>query len=60
MMCDERLFASQISAFENEYEIVVSRIDKPASNEAMARRILDEVKDPTLNLMDLAIGRFEP
>ena len=56
MMCDERLFAPQISAFENEYEIIVPRLDRPASIEGMARRILDEIKAPALNLLGLSMG----
>ena len=56
MMCDERLFAPQISAFENRYEIIVPRLDRPASIEGMARRILDEIRTPTFNLMGLSIG----
>ena len=56
MMCDERLFAPQISAFENKYDIIVPRLDKPASIEGMAQRILREVKAPTFNLMGLSMG----
>ena len=56
MMCDERLFALQISALENEYEIIVPSLDRPASIEGMARRILDEVKAPTFNLLGLSMG----
>ncbi len=56
MMCDERLFAPQISAFENEYEIIVPLLDRPTSIEGMARRILNEVKAPTFNLMGLSMG----
>lgn len=56
MMCDERLFAPQISAFENRYEIIVPRLDRPASIEGMARRILDEIRTPTFNLMGLSMG----
>ena len=56
MMCDERLFAPQISAFENEFEIIVPRLDRPASIEGMARRILDEIKAPTFNLLGLSMG----
>ncbi len=56
MMCDERLFAPQILAFENEFEIIVPRLDWPASIEGMARRILGEIKAPTFNLMGLSMG----
>ena len=56
MMCDERLFAPQISAFKNKYEIIVPLLDRPASIAGMARRILDEVKAPTFNLLGLSMG----
>ena len=56
MMCDERLFAPQISAFENDYEIIVPRIDRPASILGMTQRILNEIKAPTFNLMGLSMG----
>jgi pimeloyl-ACP methyl ester carboxylesterase len=56
MMCDERLFGAQILAFEHEYEIIVPRLDRPSSIEGMARRILDEIKAPTFNLMGLSMG----
>lgn len=56
MMCDERLFAPQILAFENEFEIIVPRLDGPASIEGMARRVLGEIKAPTFNLMGLSMG----
>ena len=56
MMCDERLFAPQISAFKNDYEIIVPRLDRPVSILGMAQRILNEIKAPTFNLLGLSMG----
>jgi pimeloyl-ACP methyl ester carboxylesterase len=56
MMCDERLFGPQIAALSDEYEIIVPRLDRPASIEGMAQRILNEIKAPTFNLMGLSMG----
>lgn len=56
MMCDERLFAPQISALEKDYHIIVPQLDRPNSIEGMARRVLDEIEAPRFNLMGLSMG----
>jgi pimeloyl-ACP methyl ester carboxylesterase len=56
MMCDERLIAPQIAALKDKYEIIVPLLDRPASIEGMAQRILNEIKAPTFNLMGLSMG----
>jgi pimeloyl-ACP methyl ester carboxylesterase len=56
MMCDERLFAPQISTFERDYHIFVPKLDRENSIEGMAQRILNEIKAPTFNLMGLSMG----
>jgi pimeloyl-ACP methyl ester carboxylesterase len=56
MMCDERLFAPQIAALKDQYDIIVPLLDRPASIEGMAKRILNEIKAPNFNLMGLSMG----
>jgi pimeloyl-ACP methyl ester carboxylesterase len=56
MMCDARLFAPQISALEKDYHILVPQLHGPASIEGMARRILNEIKSSTFNLLGLSMG----
>ncbi len=56
MMCDERLFAPQISALQKGYHIIVPKLEGPNSIEGMARRVLDEIEAPRFNLMGLSMG----
>lgn len=56
MMCDRRLFEPQISALEKYCNIVVPVLDKPASIEGMAKRILVEIDVPIFNLLGLSMG----
>ena len=56
MMCDQRLFAPQISVLEQNYEITIPTLDEPNSVEGMALRILNEIKTPTFNLLGLSMG----
>ena len=56
MMCDERLFAPQISVLEEDYHIMVPQLDSPNSIEGIARRVLNEIEAPRFNLMGLSMG----
>ncbi len=56
MMCDERLFAPQISVLEKDYEIITPKLSAPESIEGMALRILDEINSPRFNLLGLSMG----
>ena len=56
MMCDARLFAPQIEAFEANYDIIVPSLFSPASIQGMAERILGEVGVQRFNLLGLSMG----
>jgi pimeloyl-ACP methyl ester carboxylesterase len=56
MMCDERLFAPQIAALENDYHIIIPTLAGEASIEAMSRRILSDMPTLRFNLMGLSMG----
>lgn len=56
MMCDQRLFAPQISILERDYEILVPQLSARDSIEGMALRTLDEINSPRFNLLGLSMG----
>jgi pimeloyl-ACP methyl ester carboxylesterase len=56
MMCDERLFAPQIAAFENDYTIIVPKMAGASSISELATQILREVAVPHFNLLGLSMG----
>jgi pimeloyl-ACP methyl ester carboxylesterase len=56
MMCDARLFAPQIDAFKDRYDIVVPSLCGLSSIEGLARRVLSEIAVPRFNLMGLSMG----
>lgn len=55
MMCDERLFASQIAEFSNEREVIVLDISHGESIEEIARNILNQAP-PFFALAGLSMG----
>jgi len=55
MMCDERLFAPQIAAFVDRYDIFVPSLTQP-SIDAMARAVLDLAPAGPLNVAGLSMG----
>jgi pimeloyl-ACP methyl ester carboxylesterase len=56
MMCDARLFAPQIEAFKDRYDIVVPSLCGLSSIAGLARRVLSEIAVPRFNLMGLSMG----
>lgn len=56
MMCDARLFAPQIAAFEATHDIVVPDLHSETDIDAMAARILDQIAAPRFSLAGLSMG----
>ena len=56
MMCDARLFGPQIEALKDHYSIFVPDLSGPKSKSGMAKRVLDETKTSTFNLLGLSMG----
>lgn len=56
MMCDARLFAPQIAAFEGQYEIYVGALNTASDISQIARLILDAVPARTFNICGLSMG----
>lgn len=55
MMCDERLFAPQIAAFGDHYNIIVPKLDRPSIT-AMAEQVLSQIEAASFNLAGLSMG----
>lgn len=55
MMCDERLFAPQMAAFGNDYDIIVGDISGADTMGALAETLLDRLPE-RFNLAGLSMG----
>jgi pimeloyl-ACP methyl ester carboxylesterase len=56
MMCDERLFAPQIFAFEKSHEVLVPKLTGSDSITSMAEDVLRQAGDELLNVAGLSMG----
>jgi len=55
MMCDQRLFAPQVSAFKNDYQIIIPNLSHAASMSDMARQVLAQLPE-SFALAGLSMG----
>ncbi len=55
MMCDERLFAPQVAAFGETFEVIVPPLTEP-SIDGMARAVLAQAPPGPLNVAGLSMG----
>ncbi len=56
MMCDERLFAAQLAALEDAYDIVTPRLAGSDSVEGLAHSVLNQAGEGPLNIAGLSMG----
>ena len=61
MMCDARLFAPQVAAFEGDYEIIIPELTGAADMPSLAHRVLQHVRNRPgdaglFNLAGLSMG----
>jgi len=54
-MCDQRLFAPQVSAFKNDYQIIIPNLSHAASMSDMARQVLAQLPE-SFALAGLSMG----
>lgn len=56
MMCDARLFAHQVRAFESEYNVVVGALGNASTITKIAMQVLQAVPEGPLNVAGLSMG----
>ncbi len=55
MMCDQRLFAPQVSALKNDYQIIIPNLSNAASTSEMATQVLAQLPE-SFALAGLSMG----
>ena len=56
LLCDAQLFAPQVAALENSYNIEIPNLGAYDSFEAMSRGVLEETKFDRIALAGLSMG----
>ena len=56
MMCDQRLFTHQLSAFQNHRDIIIARTDDGSSMESIAEAIFAQIPWSRFALAGLSMG----
>lgn len=56
LMCDARIFAPQVEAFDGDYNIIIPKLDISNSIYGLACNLLDEIDAETFGLVGFSLG----